>query len=124
MQALRTVVLILLAASAGIGQSLIETETRPHISKTLAWSQVVLIGSTTFDLASSRGLQEQNPLLGRGDFGGRQAAIGAGMTAGVLVFERWAVKRWPKAQKVFTIVNFGVSAGHVGAGVRNGRIGQ
>lgn len=78
-------------------------------------SQGMVVGTTTVDLWSSRGLVETNPILGRGSFSAKQTVNASAITAGVLVAEHFIVKKWPGMKKPLTWVNFGISGAHLGA---------
>ena len=85
--------------------------------KNYRWSLVALSAASTADVASSWGLYELNPVLGNGQFGSRQLAIKAGITAALVGAEALTVRKHPNLRKPFTIVNWtaaGVLSGVVG----------
>lgn len=87
-------------------------------------SQAVLIGSELVDAGSSWGSGgvETNPILGRGPFGARQLGIKTGITLGLVVAERVAVRRHPWLRVPFTVANIVGSAVLVQAAVQNERL--
>jgi len=60
------------------------------------------------DVHSAWGKIEANPLLRSPDgrFGVRGAAVKSGLVAGHLTVQTLILRRWPKARKAATIVNF------------------
>lgn len=82
----------------------------PKPDKLWKVSMATVAGAEVADVASSWGLYELNPVLGRGQFGLRQASIKGGVAGAGLVAEWILVKKWPKFSRTFRWVNFGVSA--------------
>lgn len=82
-------------------------------------SQVFVASSAVADVQSSWGRYELNPVLGRGQFGARQAAISAGITGGLLLLERPLVRHHPSLRKPLTVVNFVVSGIRFGVAAQN-----
>lgn len=98
-----------------------QEQPRPTLT-TFRISQLTLIASTTADVLSSRGLIEQNPILGRGPFTlNNQGVKSFAITGGLILIESLLVRRFPSTQRVFSIVNFGASAAHAGATIHNVR---
>lgn len=62
------------------------------------------------DMATSIGLTEANPVLGRGSFGARQIGINAGLGAGIGIGCWWLTHR--HHEEAATVVLFGGAAGH------------
>lgn len=87
----------------------------------LCLSQGAFLGSTAVDLASSKGLYETNPILGRGPFSAKQAVNASLIAAGVVLGEHFLIKKWPKSKKALIWVNFGLSGEHLGAAFHNFR---
>lgn len=71
------------------------------------------------DIHSSWSNQEINPIVGRGTFGARQAAVSAGIIGGALAAEIVTLRKFPKMKKTFTIVNFAIAGTHGAAAVKN-----
>lgn len=85
-------------------------------------AEAAYLASATADVVTSRGLVERNPILGRGPFGARQAAISMGISAGVVLATEALGRKFPKLRKPLTVVLW-VSAGTRGAvAMRNGRL--
>jgi len=81
-----------------------------RVSKLLLASDAVLVATDIGDLLSSRGLNETNPILGRGQFGSLQVTINLGLTAAIVLIEIPIARRWPRLAKVFAITNIGAGA--------------
>lgn len=77
----------------------------------LLLSKKLLVLCTMFDLSTSIGLRETNPILGRGTFGVRQGSIMGGITIGQLLIEH----KYKNMEKV----NIYVSGIHTAAGISN-----
>ena len=77
-----------------------------------AWraTEAALIAGRAADVRSSWGRQELNPVLGRGTYGPRQAAIELGATAAALAVEEIAARRHPEARARFAAANIGTAA--------------
>lgn len=86
------------------------------------WPSVV-IGSAAqaVDIVSSRGRYELNPVLGRGTFGTRQAAMKASVYVGINALVWRAVRRDGKACRVASYVNYGAAGLTFGVSIRNRR---
>lgn len=78
---------------------LVSSQDLPVHHKYWAISVVFVTGATALDALSSRGMVEQNPILGRGPFGARQEAIKAGMTLGPIVAEWLILRKHPAAER-------------------------
>lgn len=84
-------------------------------------SQVFLIGAAVADVtasyqATNSGYRvELNPLLSRnGKLQARGVAISLSMTAGAVLLQELAVRKWPPSRKVFRWLNFGVGGVRLG----------
>ncbi len=93
-------------------------------------SQVALVVSTIADVAFSADAindgraVEANPLMSSdGRIGARGYAVGAGITVGILVAQRFITRRWPKSRSWLRWMNFGASGMHSYLAVRAARIG-
>lgn len=85
-------------------------------------SLLAVSAATAVDTHSSWGRHELNPVLRKGPFGPRQAAVKIGIVGGLAVFEYALVKRSKKYEKPFVYTNF-VAAGVTGAvAARNYRV--
>jgi hypothetical protein len=82
-------------------------------------SVAFFVGANAMDAVSSRGSMEMNPVLGRGQFGGRQIAIKSGIAAGVLLAERMILRKHPETQKFWTWANYGTGTVIAAVAVRN-----
>lgn len=65
----------------------------------------MLVAGATADAASSYGKGEINPVLGRGQFGARQAAIKGALLSSALAAECIAAHHAPKAWKPLALIN-------------------
>ena len=70
---------------------------------------------------SSYGMREMNPMLAGSDgrFGAKGAGIKLGATAGLLGVEYLIVRKYPRAARVFTKVNWSVSIVTTGFAAHN-----
>jgi tetrahydromethanopterin S-methyltransferase subunit F len=94
----------------------------PTSSKLLIASDVALISATVADVVSSRGLYERDPILGRGNFGAKQATLSIGLATATVLLEIPITRRWPKTKRIFAIVNFGEAGAHGFAATHNERL--
>jgi hypothetical protein len=79
------------------------------------------LGASTLDIASSYGLQERNPILGRGPFGARQTLTSGAITGGVAL-GAWALARWvPALRRPLGWVVVGMVGVRGGVAVHNWR---
>ena len=64
---------------------------------------------------------EANPLLpaSAGRFGAPAAAVKAGALGAQVIFQIWAVRKWPKLARPLGILNFGTAGVLTGVAVRN-----
>ena len=86
-------------------------------------SVATLTAAHAVDMHSAWGKYEANPLLRSADgrFGPRGAVIKSGIMAGNLTVQTLLLRKWPKARKAATIINF-AAAGAIGViAVRNYR---
>jgi hypothetical protein len=67
------------------------------------WISVAFVaGSSAADIRTSWGRYELNPILGRGQFGARQAGIKIGLTTGLTLWQYWRIhKGKPEKPMVF-----------------------
>jgi hypothetical protein len=101
--------------------------TRPMQAQTITTfrvSQATFIASQAADLASNWSGPEANPFLANhaGRMGAKGRAIKIGFTAGVVVLENWAVRKWPKSRKAWAAFNFIVGGAHTSVAVSNWRM--
>lgn len=80
---------------------------------------LALASATAMDVHSSQGLYEMNPVLGRGPFGGRQAAVKVSIVGGLIAAEYLVIRKWPKTEKAWRWVNWLGAAGTVGVAASN-----
>ena len=80
-----------------------------------------VVASQTLDVASSYGMRELNPVLAGPDgrFGPRAAGIKLGATAGLLGVEYLLVRKFPGSARVFSKINWTVSALTTGFAIHN-----
>jgi hypothetical protein len=88
-----------------------------------AWkrSLIAVAASQSLDIASSYGMRERNPLLASSDgrFGPKAASIKLGTTAAVVVVEYLLIKKYPKAARIFSKLNWSSSVLTTGLAVHN-----
>jgi hypothetical protein len=82
-------------------------------------SVAFFVGAQAMDSMSSRGGFETNPVLGRGQFGARQAVIKAGIASGVVLAEQMILRRHPETQRFWTWANYGTGTAIAAVAVRN-----
>jgi len=84
-------------------------------------STVALLTTNMLDCHSSYQHPELNPLLrsANGNFSDRGVAIKAGVIVGLLVTQRLAMRKYPKAAKPFAISNLAASAAFAYVAKRN-----
>jgi hypothetical protein len=82
-------------------------------------SVAFFFGTHVMDTMSSRGAMEQNPVLGRGEFGGRQMAIKSGIAGGVILAEQLIMRKHPETRRFWTWANYGTGAAIAAVAVRN-----
>lgn len=110
--------LVLVLAVIGLAQE--RPGSKPS-SKVYLASEVVLVSGYVADISSSWGKLEMNPVA-RGEDGrlrGKGAGMAMGVMVGVMVMNRIAVRKWPKARKLLRKVNFAAGGLHWGMAVRN-----
>ena len=80
-----------------------------------------VFASQALDVASSYGMRELNPMLAGSDgrFGAKGTGIKLGTTAGLMGVEYMIVRKYPRAARVFTKVNWSVSIVTAGFAVHN-----
>ncbi len=88
-----------------------------------AWrrSLIAVAASQSLDAISSWGMRELNPLLASADgrFGGRAVSIKLGATAAIAFAEYLVVKKYPRAARVFSRVNWSSAALTTGIALHN-----
>ena len=82
-------------------------------------SKKLVLLACSFDLSTSFGGRELNPVLGRGQFGARQAAIGGGLTVGAMLLQRHLEKTHPTDSPSMHRMDAALSAMHVALGASN-----
>lgn len=85
------------------------------------WSVATLATASTVDAATSWGHPELNPLMGP-RFGARGVVIKAGALTGNVLFQRWAMRRWPWTRHLIVGLNYGGAALFAGVAIRNERL--
>ena len=83
------------------------------------FSVAFFTGAQVLDTLSSRGAIEQNPVLGRGQFGARQMAIKAGIGSGVILAERLIMRKHPETRRFWTWTNYATGTAIAAIAVRN-----
>lgn len=85
------------------------------------WSAGALIASNVADASSSWGKYEGNPFLrsNSGHFGWTGVAIKSGIVGGVLLGQRYILRRHPDQIRRSTWMNFAMSGVFTGVAVRN-----
>ena len=80
-----------------------------------------VFASQALDVTSSYGMRELNPMLASSDgrFGAKGAGIKLGATAGLLGVEYLIVRKYPRAARVFTKINWSVSIVTTGFAAHN-----
>jgi hypothetical protein len=88
-----------------------------------AWrfAEAAVISGNAADARSSWGRYELNPVLGRGTFGARQAAIKGISLAAILASQEAIARRTPAKAKYFALGNLAGAAVLGGAAWRNER---
>lgn len=99
--------------------SMLTAYAQDHAQRNWNISVGFFVGANAMDTLSSRGAMESNPLLGRGQFGGRQMAIKSGITAGVILAERMILRKHPETRNFWTWANYGTGAAISAVAVRN-----
>ncbi len=83
------------------------------------FSVAFFAGAQVMDTMSSRGAMEQNPVLGRGQFGARQMAIKAGIGSGMVLAERLIMRKHPETRSFWTWTNYATGTAIAALAVRN-----
>jgi len=78
--------------------------------------------SAALDAHSSWGRYETNPIIGRGQFGSRQAATTLGISAGVITAEYLLLRKHPRLARTLTWTNFAITGIRFGTAARNYRL--
>jgi hypothetical protein len=99
--------------------SMLTASARDHRQRNWNISVAFFVGAQAMDTMSSRGAIERNPLLGRGEFGGRQMMIKAGIAGGVILTERLIMRRHPDTRPFWTWTNYATGAAITSVAVRN-----
>jgi hypothetical protein len=116
---MRTIILFIFGSMLCAGQSFGgDSSFTWDSSKRLLISQSFLASSQVADAISSRGLEELNPVLGRGPFGTRQETIKGVAVAAVLLTE-WSLRKHPQLIRGFTWMNYAVGGMTWGVAAHN-----
>ena len=99
--------------------SMLTAYAQDHAQRNWNISVAFFVGANAMDTMSSRGAIETNPVLGRGQFGGRQMAIKSGIAGGVILAERLIMRKHPETRRFWTWANYGTGAAIAAAAVRN-----
>lgn len=96
----------------------------PTFAQDRAWKLSVtsVAVSATLDAQSSWGGYEMNPIVGRGQFGARQAATSLSITAGVIALEYLVLRKHPQHKRLLTWTNFAIAGVRTGTAIRNYRL--
>jgi hypothetical protein len=84
-------------------------------------SVVPVFASQTLDVTSSYGMRELNPMLASSDgrFGAKGAGIKLGSTAATVGLEYLILRKYPRAARVFTKINWSLSIVTTGFAAHN-----
>lgn len=125
----RALIIVMLAGACYAGDPLVEQRfvmerSAHHQSWKKPWiaSVLVLIAANAFDVHSSMGRQELNPLLrnSQGQFSAaRGFAIKSAMTGSILTLQFSLCRSRPELRKTSTLLNFISAAAVAGTAVRN-----
>lgn len=85
-------------------------------------SRGVALAGAIWDVRSSYGLVERNPLLGSGSFGHRQALTSMALTGVLVYLEGPLVRRHPSLRRPLTVANWVIGGVRFGVGVWNSRM--
>ena len=99
-----------------------QDHTQDHAQRNWNISLAFFVGANAMDTLSSRGAMETNPVLGRGPFGGRQMAIKAGITSGMILAERLMIRKHPETRKFWTWANYGTGTAIAAVAARTWRL--
>ena len=94
-------------------------DSQDHPRRNWNISVAFFAGAQVMDTMSSRGAIETNPVLGRGQFGGRQMAIKSGIGAGVILAERMIMRKHPETRSFWTWANYATGTAIAAVAVRN-----
>ena len=94
---------------------------RPSLARSWKWSLAPLVASQGFDIYSSYGMRELNPVLAgsQGQFGGKAIALKVGLIVALVGVEYLIVKTHPRAAGVFTKINWSGAALTTGFAAHN-----
>ena len=99
--------------------SMLTAYAQDHAQRNWNISVAFFVGANAMDTMSSRGAIETNPVLGRGQFGGRQMAIKSGIAGGVILAERMILRKHPETRRFWTWANYGTGTVIAAVAVRN-----
>ena len=99
--------------------SMLTAHAQDHAQRNWNISVAFFVGANAMDTMSSRGAIETNPVLGRGQFGGRQMAIKSGIAGGVLLAERMILRKHPETRNFWTWANYGTGTAIAAVAARN-----
>ena len=89
--------------------------------RTWRWSIAAISAASAADAASSLGMYEINPVLGRGSFGPRQMAVKGAALTGTLAAQTWLLRKHPRYAGTFAVINYISAGAFTGAAVHNFR---
>lgn len=129
---MKPLLILTLACAASYGQaterSMVSREIReqgtdsPHETlRSLHIAEAAYMGAAFADVASSSGMNELNPVLGRGQFGLRQGVTSVAISAGVVVASELLSRKYPKLRKPLKVVLWIGSAARTIAAANNWR---
>jgi hypothetical protein len=99
--------------------SMLTAYAQDHAQRNWNFSVAFFVGAHMMDTMSSRGGIESNPVLGQGQFGGRQMAIKSGIAGGVILAERMIMRKHPETRRFWTWANYGTGTVIAAVAVRN-----
>lgn len=131
---MKPLMILTLACAASYGQaterSMVSREIREQglcvarheTLRSLHIAEAAYMGAAFADVASTQGLYERNPVLGRGQFNwDNQGVKSLAISAGVVVAAELVSRKWPKMRKPLKVVLWIGSAARMAAGVHNWR---
>jgi hypothetical protein len=119
---MRQLILLTIALTASAAAQTSTISEPSTVTRLWKPSIAALTVASALDAHSSWGkCCEANPLLpaGNGRFGAAAASVKAGALGGQLLFQTWAVRRWPRAAKPLAIINYATAGLLTGVAIRN-----
>lgn len=80
------------------------------------------LGAASADIASSWGLEERNPILGRGTFRAPQAVRSAAITGSVVLVAHLTQRKWPRLRRPLGWVMLGMAGTRGYVAIHNSRM--